>query len=115
MRAEKLQKRAARVGFDWPDADAVLPKIDEELAEIAEARTVAPDRVAEEVGDLLLRREPRAETERRPETALRYANSKFDRRFRGIEDALRADGRRPEDSTLEEMETLWVAAKRNTA
>ncbi len=115
-RADKLQRRAARVGFDWPDADAVLPKIDEELAEIAEARTVAPDPVAEEVGDLLfsvvnLARKLNVD----PETALRYANSKFDRRFRGIEDALRADGRRPEDSTLEEMETLWVAAKRNTA
>ncbi|WP_374449298.1 nucleoside triphosphate pyrophosphohydrolase [Stella sp.] len=116
VRADKLQRRAARVGFDWPDADAVLPKIDEELAEIAEARAAAPDRVAEEVGDLLfsvvnLARKLNIDAE----VALRKANSKFDRRFRGIEAALLAEGRRPQDATLAEMEALWVAGKLSSA
>ena len=112
-RADKLQRRAARVGFDWPDANAVLPKIDEELAEVAEARVAAPERVEEEIGDLLfsvanLARKLNID----PEVALQKANFKFDRRFRRIESALAADDRRPEDATLAEMEALWVAGKR---
>ncbi len=114
VRADKLQKRAARVGFDWPDADAVVPKIEEELLEVADARTAGDaDHVAEEIGDLLFAvvnfaRKLKID----PETALRAANSKFERRFRSIEAALRQDDRRPEDSTLEEMEALWQQAKR---
>ncbi|ROQ01581.1 ATP diphosphatase [Stella humosa] len=116
-RADKLQRRAARVGFDWPDADAVLPKIDEEMAEIAEARTTGDaERISDEVGDLLfsavnLARKLNVD----PEVALKKANSKFEGRFRGIEDALRADGRTPEQSSLDEMEALWQRVKHRGA
>ena len=113
-RAEKLQKRAARVGFDWPDASHVLDKLVEEAAELREAAAEAdPDAIEDEFGDLLfvvvnLGRHLNVD----PEKALRRANAKFTRRFRAIETALDAEGRTPEDSTLEEMEELWVAAKR---
>ncbi|MCC7273075.1 MAG: nucleoside triphosphate pyrophosphohydrolase [Alphaproteobacteria bacterium] len=113
-RAEKLQRRAARVGFDWPAADDVLDKIAEELDEIAEARAAGDQaHVADEVGDLLfavanLARKLHVD----PETALRNANFKFERRFRAIETALAAEGRRPEESSLDDMEALWRDAKR---
>ncbi len=118
LRAEKLQKRAARVGFDWPEAAQVLDKIEEEIAELrAELKGGAakadPARVADEVGDLLfalanLARHLKTD----PETALRGCNAKFERRFRSIEQALAAQGRAPKDASLEEMEALWVEAKR---
>ncbi len=113
LRAVKLQKRAARVGFDWPDAKQVLDKIAEETAELVQATDSGdPDHVEEEFGDLLfvmanLARHLRVD----PEGALRSANEKFTRRFRAIEAALARDGRRPEDSSLEEMDALWNAAK----
>lgn len=113
LRAVKLQKRAARVGFDWPDASQVLEKITEEAAELREAADTLPhDKVEEEFGDLLfvmanLARHMGVE----PETALRRANAKFTRRFDAIETALAENGRRPEDSDLEEMDALWDAAK----
>ncbi|MCC6000774.1 MAG: nucleoside triphosphate pyrophosphohydrolase [Pararhodobacter sp.] len=113
MRALKLQKRAARVGFDWPDVAQVVDKIAEEARELAEARDSLPaEAVAEEMGDLLfvmanLARHLKVD----PEVALRAANDKFARRFRAVEAALAAQGRRPEDSTLAEMDTLWDAAK----
>ena len=113
MRAVKLQKRAARVGFDWPDAGAVLDKITEETAELVEARDSAdPAKTQEEYGDLLfvmanLARHLQID----PEEALRDANAKFTRRFRAIEAALAADGRRPEESDLQEMDALWDKAK----
>lgn len=112
-RAVKLQNRAARVGFDWPDAGAVLAKIAEETAELVEARDAGDaGRVAEEYGDLLfvianLARHLDVD----PEAALRAANAKFTRRFHAIEAALAADGRRPVDSDLAEMDALWDAAK----
>ncbi|MTJ80717.1 MAG: nucleoside triphosphate pyrophosphohydrolase [Telmatospirillum sp.] len=113
-RALKLQARAGRVGFDWPEAAQVLDKIEEELAEVR-AEMVAGsghDRLEDEVGDLLfacvnLARKLKVD----PETALRRGNRKFERRFRHIETALAADGRTPSGATLEEMEQLWVAAK----
>jgi ATP diphosphatase len=114
-RAVKLQNRAARVGFDWPDAGAVLDKIAEETAELVEARG-AGDAVAlaEEYGDLMF---VMANLARHlgidPEAALRGANAKFTRRFRGVEAALAAEGRRPEGSTLAEMDALWDAVKRD--
>ncbi|MFP4239277.1 MAG: nucleoside triphosphate pyrophosphohydrolase, partial [Rhodosalinus sp.] len=114
MRAVKLQKRAARVGFDWPHAGEVLDKIAEEAAELTEARDrLGPAEIAEEFGDLLfvmanLARHLRVD----PEEALRGANAKFTRRFRAIEAALRAQGKRPEESDLAEMDALWEAAKR---
>ena len=113
MRAEKLQKRAARVGFDWPDIGDVLDKMTEEARELAEARDTLPqEKIAEEMGDLLfvmanLARHLKVD----PEVALRGANSKFVRRFGFIEDALRAEGRRCEESDLAEMDALWDRAK----
>jgi MazG family protein len=119
-RAVKLQKRAAEVGFDWPNLMPVLAKAEEEIAELrgaladndgksAQDRTT---RVAEELGDLLfvmanIARHLQVD----PEAALRGANAKFSRRFKSIEAALAQEGRRPEDSTLEEMDALWDAAK----
>ncbi|MEO0371549.1 MAG: nucleoside triphosphate pyrophosphohydrolase, partial [Pseudomonadota bacterium] len=113
MRAVKLQKRAARVGFDWPDASHVLDKIQEEAGELTEAAESLPhDKVEEEMGDLLfvmanLARHMKVD----PELALRRANAKFTRRFEAIEAALASEGRRPEDSDLDEMDHLWDAAK----
>ncbi len=112
-RAVKLQNRAARVGFDWPDAGAVLDKIAEETAELVEARDAGDAAlVGEEYGDLMF---VMANLARHlgidPESALRQANAKFTRRFEAIEAALAAEGRSPTDSTLEEMDALWDRAK----
>ncbi|MDE3237326.1 MAG: nucleoside triphosphate pyrophosphohydrolase [Paracoccaceae bacterium] len=113
LRALKLQNRAARVGFDWPSTTEVLDKITEEARELVEARdTLSPEEQAEEMGDLLfvmanLARHLKID----PEAALRAANAKFTRRFRHIEAELAKTGRRPEDSTLAEMDALWNAAK----
>jgi ATP diphosphatase len=112
-RAVKLQKRAARVGFDWPSTDQVIDKIVEEAAELNEARaTLTQTEVEEEFGDLLfvianLARHLDIE----PETALRAANAKFTRRFRAIESALAKRGKTPAQSNLQEMDDLWNAAK----
>ena len=113
MRAVKLQKRAARVGFDWPDTGQVLDKIVEEARELVEARDeMGAEEQAEEFGDLLfVMANLGRHLEIDPEAALRAANAKFTRRFRAIEVALAAENRRPEDSTLEEMDALWNAAK----
>jgi len=113
MRAEKLQKRAARVGFDWPEIGQVIDKIAEEARELADERETADHaRLTEEMGDLLfvmanLARHLKVD----PETALRQANRKFTRRFQFIEAALADQGRRPEDSDLTEMDALWDKAK----
>ena len=112
-RAVKLQKRAARVGFDWSETAQVIDKIAEEAAELQEAAAHLPrDKVEEEFGDLLfvmanLARHMAVE----PETALRRANAKFIRRFSAIEAALAEEGRQPADATLAEMDALWTAAK----
>ena len=112
-RALKLQKRAARVGFDWPNTDHVLAKISEESAELIEAReTLNKDNMIDEMGDLLfvianLSRHLNID----PEEALRRTNAKFVRRFNSIEYALSQMGKKPEDSTLEEMDDLWNDAK----
>ncbi|KUM44582.1 nucleoside triphosphate pyrophosphohydrolase [Pseudomonas sp. EpS/L25] len=112
-RAAKLQKRAANVGFDWADATPVVAKIQEELDEVREAMASGQAaQVAEEVGDLLfvmvnLARHLRVDAE----DALRQANAKFERRFRYIEEALKAQGRTPQAASLEEMDELWDAAK----
>jgi ATP diphosphatase len=112
-RALKLQHKAGRVGFDWNDPRAVLAKIREEADEI-EAALDAGDQAdaGEEVGDLLfavvnLARHLAAD----PEGVLRATNVKFERRFASIERALAAQGKRPQDATLEEMDALWDAAK----
>jgi ATP diphosphatase len=112
-RAVKLQKRAARVGFDWPSTDQVVAKIAEEAAELVEARDrLTQAQVAEEMGDLLfvmanLARHLKVD----PEAALRAANAKFTRRFARIEDWLAEDGRTPDRSDLAEMDALWNRAK----
>ena len=111
VRALKLQRRAARVGFDWPSAGPVFDKVLEEVGEVRGAAT--PDARQDEVGDLLfavinLARHLDVD----PEAALARANAKFERRFRAIEQGLHADlGIGPEDATLEEMEERWQAAK----
>ncbi|MDQ4419760.1 nucleoside triphosphate pyrophosphohydrolase [Sphingobium sp. DEHP117] len=110
VRAEKLQKRAARTGFDWPDADGVYAKIDEELAEVRAAQT--PDEQAEEIGDLLfavvnLARHMKVDAE----SALRAANAKFERRFRSMEMKSVEQDIDFVATSLEEMEVLWKAAK----
>ncbi len=112
-RAVKLQKRAARVGFDWTSTDEVLAKIIEEAEELVEARdSLTEAEITEEFGDLLfvmanLARHLKID----PETALRAANSKFSRRFRRIEDWLAEAGRLPAESDLAEMDALWNRAK----
>lgn len=112
-RAVKLQKRAARVGFDWPSTDEVVAKITEEAAELVEARdSLTTDEVEEEFGDLLfvmanLARHLKID----PESALRRANAKFTRRFGRIEDWLAEAGKHPSDSDLAEMDALWNRAK----
>ena len=113
MRAEKLQKRAARVGFDWPEIGQVVDKIAEEARELAEARESLPqDKIAEEMGDLLfvmanLARHLKVDAE----TALRDANAKFVRRFHFIEAEPEKRGKTPDESDLEEMDALWTRAK----
>ncbi|MEC3860624.1 nucleoside triphosphate pyrophosphohydrolase [Mesobacterium sp. TK19101] len=110
LRAVKLQKRAARVGFDWPSTDEVIDKIVEEAQELRE--TSSPEHRFEEFGDLLFVMANLARhLDIDPEAALRAANTKFTRRFAYIEAALARDGRRPEDSDLAEMDALWDAAK----
>ena len=112
-RAAKITRRAARVGFDWPDAASVLDKLEEEAAEVrAELPAADPTRLADEVGDLLFVVANLArKLDLDPEACLRGANAKFERRFGAVEGALAADGRAPAEATLEEMEALWVKAK----
>ena len=115
LRAEKIQKRAARVGFDWATIGPVMDKIEEELGELrAELDTgkTDPDRITDELGDVLfavanLARHCKVD----PEAALRSTNDKFERRFRYVEQQLALQGRKPAEATLEEMEALWLDAK----
>jgi ATP diphosphatase len=120
--AEKLQKRAARVGFDWTDAKDIVGKIQEELDEVRaefgsdpEGKAGAPrstERLADELGDLLfacVNLARKAEID--PGMALRGTNLKFERRFRRVEALLSAAGKAPEGASLEEMEALWIRAK----
>ncbi|MBN9090550.1 MAG: nucleoside triphosphate pyrophosphohydrolase [Reyranella sp.] len=115
MRAEKIQKRAARVGFDWKTVGPVIDKIEEELGELRseiEAGKTDPARVTDELGDVLfavanLARHCKVD----PEAALRSTNDKFEKRFRYVERQLATRGRKPAEATLEEMEALWQEAK----
>jgi ATP diphosphatase len=112
-RAVKLQEKAGKVGFDWNDAHAVLAKLREETAEIEDALAAGDaEGVKGEVGDLLfvvanLARHLNVD----PETALRGANAKFERRFAHIEARLGDQGRQPAEASLEEMDALWNEAK----
>ena len=112
-RAVKLQKRAARVGFDWPDTSHVIDKIIEEAGELVEARDrLTQTEVEEEFGDLLFVVANLARhLDIDPETALRATNAKFTRRFEAVEDALKAKGKTPSDSDLAEMDALWDQVK----
>jgi MazG family protein len=108
MRAEKLQNRAARIGFEWPERSAPIRKIEEELSEIKEELGAAarPERIAEEVGDLLLAAVALARAVGvDAEAALRDANRKFERRFRRVEQLA------PPKADLAELERLWRAMK----
>jgi nucleoside triphosphate diphosphatase len=117
LRAFKIGKRAAEVGFDWERSDDVVEKIEEEVAELREALTEAPPdpgRAEEEMGDLLfaitnLARKLGIE----PEAALRKANDKFTRRFEAMEQAISASGRTMGEMSLEELEQQWAVAKSN--
>lgn len=113
MRAQKIQKKAAKVGFDWPDFEQVVAKVHEEVQEIAEAVAQQDQKAIEdEVGDLLY---SVVNVARRlgvdAETALAAATAKFERRFGRVEEIILAQGKTLEDSTLEEMDAVWEATK----
>jgi ATP diphosphatase len=113
LRALKLQKRAARVGFDWPSTDEVIDKILEESRELVEASDrLTQAEVEEEFGDLLF---VMANLGRHlgldPEAALRKANAKFTKRFEAVEARLAQTGKTPRESSLAEMDALWDAVK----
>ena len=114
VRSLKLQKRAARVGFDWPDILQVLEKIDEETRELVEAKQhLSQDKINEEFGDLLfsivnLGRHLGVDSEE----ALKKTNRKFTERFRFIEDSISSRGLKLEETPLEEMEDLWQISKK---
>ena len=114
-RAEKLQKRAARVGFDWPEVSQVLDKIEEEIKELRFELEKSPaprETVAEELGDLMFALVNLGRwLEVDPEEALRATNAKFVKRFRFIEQELEARERDIRKASLEEMEALWSRAK----
>ena len=114
LRAVKLQKRAARVGFDWPETTQVLDKLQEESAELVEAEknNTDPAHIREEMGDLLFVMANLARhLDVDPEEALRGTNAKFERRFRRIEALLAEKNKTPAQSSLEEMDSLWNQAK----
>ncbi len=113
LRASKLQKRAATVGFDWPDVIPVFNKLQEEMVELKEAIAAQDEEnIHEELGDLLfvcanLARHCNV----KPEEALRDANRKFERRFRFIEEALKKEGKSMDDQSLDALDALWQEAK----
>ena len=113
LKAVKLQKKAAKVGFDWPDEAGVIDKLVEEVAELQEAlHSGGVAAVAEEMGDVLfslvnLSRFRKLD----PEVIMAAANAKFETRFAAVEQALKARGISLEQATLDEMEAAWTAAK----
>jgi tetrapyrrole methylase family protein / MazG family protein len=110
-RAEKVQKKAAKVGFDWPDVSGAMEKVSEETAELSAAMAGDGD-VTEELGDLLFAVVNAARFLKvDPEDALHAASDKFSARFRRVEEAAAAQGRRMEDMTLAEMDKLWDEVK----
>ncbi len=112
LRAMKLQKRLARVGFDWDEVEPILDKLTEEIGELHAARDISQDAMEDEFGDLLfvmvnLARHWGID----PEAALRRTNAKVERRFASVEDRLAESGRNPRDATLDEMDALWNDVK----
>lgn len=113
-RANKLGKRAAQVGFEWPDVGGALDKVQEEMDELRQevSRGAERGRMEQELGDLLFALVNVCRyLSIDPENALRLTNAKFERRFRHIEQRLRQQGRTPQDASLEEMDALWDEAK----
>lgn len=115
VRAEKLGRRAAGVGFDWPDATALMAKVHEELAELDAADDANQAAVSEEIGDLLftvvnLARHRQVDAE----AALRRANRKFERRFHHVEQSVRRSGRDWSALSAAELDQFWNEAKRGT-
>ncbi|GBE01496.1 nucleoside triphosphate pyrophosphohydrolase [bacterium BMS3Abin08] len=113
LRAQRVQERASRVGFDWKEAGGVLEKIEEELEEFREAvRSGEGKRMEEELGDLLFSIVNLSRfVNINPEEALRRTTDRFIRRFRYIETGARAMGRKLDELSLEEMDRLWEEAK----
>jgi tetrapyrrole methylase family protein / MazG family protein len=117
LRARRLGEKAHFVGFDWPDHEGVMAKIEEELLEVKEAIEGAdPARVSDEIGDLLyaivnLTRHMDVD----PEASLRRTIGRFEQRFRIVEQRVRDKGKRPEECGLEELEAHWSEAKRQLA
>ena len=113
-RARKVTSRAGRVGFDWSDAEMVIEKLEEEIAELrAELAGGDRARLADELGDILFVAANLArKLDLDPEACLRQATAKFSRRFGAIEAALAAEGRTPAEASLAEMEAHWQAVKR---
>lgn len=113
VRAAKLQKKAAKVGFDWPDQEGVMGKLREELTELEAALTHGDDRhIAEELGDLLFSAVNLARFRKLdPEVIMTAANAKFEERFAAMEDSLKRRGLSLEDATLDQMEAAWEEAK----
>ena len=112
-RAYKLQKRCANVGFDWPTVEGCWDKVKEEIIEV-EQTEAGSEALAEELGDLMFAlvnvvRKHKLD----PEAVLRAANSKFEKRFRAVEQALAEQGKTPDQSDLAEMDALWQALKHN--
>ena len=114
QRGQRMQEKASRVGFDWPNVYGILDKLSEELAELAEARREKQDdpRIREELGDVLftlvnLSRALGVDAEQ----AMREANEKFHRRFYFMEERAAADGKSLSDLSLDELEELWQLAK----
>ncbi len=119
MEAYQMTTKVSRVGFDWPEAASALDKLDEEVRELREALAsgrASDPRVAEETGDLLFAAVNVARLlGHDPESTLKGTNRKFRRRFRHVEDRLRAGGRKPSEATLAEMDALWDEAKASEA
>lgn len=116
LRAHKLQKRLSRVGFDWDDVDGALDKLHEELGELAQARaTLSDDEIEDELGDVIF---AISNVARHlgfdPESALRRANAKVERRWRYIEGQLSAAGETPQGASLPRLEALWQEAKKQS-
>lgn len=113
-RAYKLQKRCANVGFDWPTVEGCWDKVKEEIIEVEQTETGSAE-LEEELGDLMFAlvnvvRKHKLD----PEAVLRAANSKFEKRFRAVEQALAEQGKTPEQSDLAEMDALWNQLKKQT-
>ena len=117
LRAYRTGEKARGVGFDWPTHEGVVDKIEEELAEVKEAIAGGDkDAIASEIGDMLYALTNLARHfEIDPEAALRQTIGRFEKRFRVVESSLAAEGKTPEQATLDELETRWQQAKKQLA